>query len=180
MPVTTNYTSLKLPPRTALEVFEMLPEGTLAEVINNTIYMSPAPNFYHQDICLDVAVEIRNFLAKAKSGKCVVAPADVYLDDKNIIQPDIVFISNSNLGIIQDAKIKGVPDLIIEILSTNRKYDLKDKKKLYESFGVPEYFIVDPATKETITYYHDGEKYVQQGSKPGKIKSKLLKKVFSF
>ncbi len=42
---------LKLPPRTAIEVFEMLPEGTLAEVINNIIYMSPAPSFPHQDVC---------------------------------------------------------------------------------------------------------------------------------
>ena len=32
-------------PRTAMEVFEMLPEGTLCQVIDNIIYMSPAPNF---------------------------------------------------------------------------------------------------------------------------------------
>lgn len=120
------------------------------------------------------------FVKEKKLGICVAAPADVYLDDQNIVQPDILFIRKENLGIIQQGKIKGVPDLIIEILSTNRKYDLKDKRKLYESFGVPDYFIVDPSNKETITYYHDGEKYVQQKSKPGKIKSKLLKKVFGF
>jgi len=176
----TTDIKYKLPPRSALEVFEMLPEGTLAEVIDNTIYMPPAPSFSHQDTSLDIAVEIRNFIKEEKIGKCVVAPVDVYLDNNNVVQPDILFISNTNLGIIQDDKIRGIPDLIIEILSSNRKYDLNDKKSLYETFAVKEYFIVDPATKETITYYHDGKKYIQQESKTGKIKSKLLKKVFSF
>ncbi len=105
---------------------------------------------------------------------------NVYLSDKNVVQPDILFIATANLGIIQNGKIKGAPDLIIEILSTNRKYDIEDKKAVYEKFGVKEYFIVDPATKETFSYYHDGAKYIQQETKNGKLKSKLLKKVFSF
>jgi Uma2 family endonuclease len=73
-----------------------------------------------------------------------------------------------------------VPDLVIEILSTNKKYDLEDKKNLYESFGIKEYFVVDPNTKETFTYYHDGQKYIPQKSKNGKARSRLLKKIFSF
>jgi hypothetical protein len=35
------------PPRTIMEVFKMLPEGTLAELINGTIYMSPPPLSRH-------------------------------------------------------------------------------------------------------------------------------------
>jgi len=45
---------------------------------------------------------------------------------------------------------------------------------------VKEYFIIDPVTKQVITYYYNGEKFVQQETKKGKIKSKLLKKTFSF
>ncbi len=119
---------LKLPPRSAMEVFEMLPEGTLAEVINNTIYMPPAPTFSHQVVNLDIAVELRNFMKGKDLGECVVAPIDVYLDDKNVVQPDVLVISKANLAIIKNDKIKGVPDLVIEVLSTNRTYDLKDKK----------------------------------------------------
>jgi len=46
-------------------------------------------------------------------------------------------------------------------------------------FRIPikEYFIIDPSTNETITYYYDGKKHILQEGKPGKIKSKLLKKV---
>lgn len=55
MPVTITYTAAhKLPPRTALQVFELLPEGTLAEVIDNVIYMPPSPDFYYQVVSSDL------------------------------------------------------------------------------------------------------------------------------
>ncbi len=98
----------------------------------------------------------------------------------NALQPDIVFISTANMGIVQYGKIKGSPDLIVEILSTNRKYDEVDKKLIYQRFGVKEYFIVDPSDKSVISYFHDGKKYQLQDSKKGEVKSKILKKTFNF
>jgi Uma2 family endonuclease len=170
----------KAPPRTAMEVFEMLPEGTLAEVINNIIYMSPAPSFQHQTVLTNLVAELNTFIRKNKLGNCVAAPVDVYFDDKNALQPDIVFIKNANLSIVKEGKIKGSPDLIVEVLSPDKKYDIEYKKGVYEKFAVKEYFIVDPANKEVISYLHDGKKFVKQESKKGKIKSLLLKKSFSF
>jgi len=168
-------------PRTAKEVFEMLPEGTLAEVIDNTIYMTPPPLTTHQGLSIKLASLIWFYVEEEKKlGTCLAAPTGVYLDDNNIVEPDILFISNERTSIIKNKGIEGAPDLIIEILSSNRKHDLDRKKNLYEKFGVKEYFIVDPLTKETIAYYYDGKKYIQQESKKGKIKSKLLKKTFSF
>jgi len=157
----------------------MLPEGTLAEVIDNTLYMAPSPVFDHQDVVGDLHTALNSYIKSLKLGKCIIAPMDVFFDNENIVQPDIIFISKDNLGIIHK-KVEGVPDLVVEVLSINRKHDLERKKVLYEKFGVKEYFIVDPTSKETITYYHDGKKYIQQESKKGKIKSKLLKKKFSF
>jgi Uma2 family endonuclease len=180
MPATSTDIQLMLPPRTALEVFDMLPEGTLAEVIDNTIYMPPSPDFEHQDTLGDLYLPIKTYVKALDLGKCVTAPMDVYLNDRNVVQPDILFISTENLGIIKGGKIKGTPDLVIEVLSSNRKYDLENKKAVYESVGVKEYFVVDPDTKETFTWYHDGGKYIQQESKKGEIKSLLLKKTFQF
>jgi len=169
------------PPRTAMEVFEMLPEGTLAEVINNVIYMSPAPSFPHQDVCTHLASLIRLHTFTRRLGKCLASPIDVFFDDKNAFQPDIIFISNENMSIIKDEKIKGAPDFIIEILSQgNKKHDTEKKKPVYEKHGVKEFFIVDPRTKEVITYYLMDKKFVKQESEKGKVKSKLLKESFSF
>ncbi|MCA9011853.1 MAG: Uma2 family endonuclease, partial [Planctomycetaceae bacterium] len=64
--------------------------------------------------------------------------------DNDVVQPDLVVVLAEN-RIITQTRIRGVPDLVIEILSpSNRKYDTELKKQLYEQFGVPEYWIVDP------------------------------------
>jgi hypothetical protein len=39
------------PPRTMMEVFESLPEGTSAQVIENNLVMSPVPLDIHQNYC---------------------------------------------------------------------------------------------------------------------------------
>jgi Uma2 family endonuclease len=168
------------PPRTGMEVFMMLPEGTPAELINDTIYMSPTPNYNHQDLSTELAMQIRSYVKKRNLGNCL-ADTDVFFDNKNVFEPDILFIAKQNMNIVKEGKIKGSPDLIVEILSPgNIDHDKITKKAAYEKFGVKEYFIVDPATKETITWYLTGKKYVKQLSVKGKIKSKLLKKTFSF
>ncbi len=176
---TANF--FKSPPRTAMEVFEMLPEGTLAEVINNVIYMSPAPSFEHQDVSLELAASIRVYASSSNLGKCVVSPIDIYFDDKNVFQPDIIFISNENMDIVKEGKVRGAPDVIVEVLSPgNKKHDTERKKPVYEKFGVKEYFIIDPKTKEVFSYYLSGKQYVKQESSKGKIKSVVLKKTFGF
>jgi hypothetical protein len=50
----------QIPPCSGLEVYMMLPEGTLAELINDTIYMSPTPNFNHQNVSGFLYTQIRN------------------------------------------------------------------------------------------------------------------------
>ncbi|MDQ3847189.1 MAG: Uma2 family endonuclease [Bacteroidota bacterium] len=98
-----------------------------------------------------------------------------------MLQPDIVFTAQENLSIIKDDKIKGVPDLIIEILSPgNPDLDKVVKKEVYEQFGVKEYFIVHPVTKEVIAYQHDGQQYILQQSEYGRITSKILNNYFGF
>jgi Uma2 family endonuclease len=171
----------QLPPRTGMEVYMMLPEGTLAELINDIIYMSPTPDFNHQKISMKLSREISFFVEAGNLGECITAPMDVFFDNKNVLQPDILFIAKENLGIIKNGKVKGAPDLIIEILSPgNKRHDTEKKKAAYEKFGVKEYFVTDPETKETITWYLQNGAYVKQKSEKGKLKSKLLKKTFSF
>lgn len=96
-----------------------------------------------------------------------------------MLNNQILFLK-SNLGIVQDGKVKGAPDLVSKILSIDKNYDLKTKKIIYEKFGVKEYFVINQFTKEVITFYYNGSNYNLQASKEGILKSKLLKKTCSF
>lgn len=169
------------PPRTMLEVFEGLPEGTLCQLINNNLVMSPSPTFEHQDIIMEISRQLSTVVKEKKLGKVVVAPMDVYLDEENVYQPDILFISKDNLNIIKIGKVRGVPDLIIEILSKRtEKYDREDKKAVYEKYGVKEYWIVDPITKSVTGYQLSGNKYKELPSAKGQINSVLLQLQINF
>lgn len=171
------------PPRTIMEVFKMLPQGTLAEVIENTLYMSPTPTGQHQRILKELLVQLDSSIKKAEIGEVFVAPLDVFLDESsNAVQPDLFFIASKNLSIVDpNGHVHGVPDLIIEILSPgNKKHDTVRKKELYEKFGVKEYWIVDPSTKNTIAYSLADNKFISLGEFQGIVQSTLLKQSFIF
>jgi Uma2 family endonuclease len=110
-------------------------------------------------------------------GKVLDAPVDVILDEENVVQPDIIFIVREHLGIVQKRGIMGSPDLVVEILSPSSIYEDRYKKKaLYERFGIPEYWIVDPAYR-TIEVFVLGEGEYQLfsfASEKGTVTSKVI------
>ena len=169
-------------PVTALDVFKMLPQGTRAEVINNVLYMSPSPLYSHQQLVTKLIINIGNHIAGTKMGELIVSPFDVYLEEHvSAVQPDLLFISAKNKGIIKDdGYAHGAPDLIIEILSSNEQRDRLLKKALYEKAGVKEYFIIDPKTKMTEAFVLKGKKYQIVYKKKKYFQSAMLKLEFVF
>lgn len=165
-----------------LEVFKSLPEGTLVQLIENKIIMSPSPIVRHQRISNDINVQLYNFVKQNQLGDVLDAPLDVYLDEQNVFQPDIIFISKVNRGIIQeDGFINGAPDLIIELLSpSTAKYDLNQKKDVYERSGVKEYWIVDPGNKEVQGYFLEERSFGEPIIAKSVIHSRLLDHEFTF
>ncbi|MES2275549.1 MAG: Uma2 family endonuclease [Bacteroidota bacterium] len=154
-------------PRTAMEVFEMLPEGTLCEVIDNALYMSPSPTTDHQDILGEIFLEIATACKKNRYGKVLLSPCDVYLDNgESVVQPDLLFIKEARRAIIEKKGIIGSPDFVIEILSTNLKFDKETKLQLYQRNSIPEYFIIDPETKSVLHYLLVDDAYQLQENKP--------------
>lgn len=167
--------TLAHPPRTILEVWESLPEGTLCELINNKLVMSPAPQNLHQVVLGEIFVEISLFLRKNKIGAVRISPFDVHFSDDNILQPDLLFIRNEKLNSIRNKGLFCAPDLIVEVLSPSSSYvDFKEKKSVYERFGVAEYFIIDPNTKSVDSFYLKDNKYEKQKDVVGEIESKIL------
>jgi Uma2 family endonuclease len=150
------------PPRTIMEVYKMLPEGTLAELINGHIYMSPAPSNKHQRVLKKFLKLVDDFIIKNDLGELFVSPIDIFFDrHSNAVQPDLAFISKENPNQPMDFEpFHGSPDILVEFLSpSNEKHDRFVKKDLYEKFGVKEYWIIDPDTKESFVYQLVENKY---------------------
>ena len=167
--------------QSAVEIFRALPEGTLCEVIENTLYMSPRPTIKHQRIIKRLLMAMENYVQEKKLGE-MFQEVDVFLDEKNAFQPDLLFSSKENFHLMKnDENIEGAPDLIVEVLSpSSRSHDLVKKKAVYERTGVKEYWAIDPETKEATGFAFSSKGYESLPKEKGKIKSLLLKKTFYF
>ena len=120
-------------------------DGKRHEIIEGDHYMTPAPRTKHQRVSGNLATAMISFSKKHHLGLVLTAPCDVIFSDENVVQPDLLFVSAARAAIVTEANIQGAPDLIIEILSeSSRKKDEVTKRKLYERFGVQEYWVVDP------------------------------------
>ena len=116
------------------------PDEERWEVIDGVAYdMSPSPTTRHQLLVTNFSRILGNKLA---GGTCrtFVAPLDVYYDDYNFVQPDIIVVCDEKK--IKD-KIYGPPDLIVEVLSPSTSLkDRREKWSLYERFRVKEYILI--------------------------------------
>ena len=152
-------------------------DGKRYEILNGELIMSPSPTTLHQRVAGKLFIELKTFVEKNNLGEVFISPYDVILNDDDIVQPDIIFVSNENENIITEENIKGSPDLLIEILSPSTGYyDLVEKKDIYEKSGIKEYWIVDPQKKWIEVYSLKQHKYYlfNRIEKKGKIKSIVL------
>ncbi len=133
------------------------PEGERWELIDGVAYnMGPAPSWSHQEISWRLVGRIAACLNDSTC-KGVAAPIDVRLgesataddDTFTVVQPDIVVVCDRDK--IDERGIRGAPDLVVEILSpSSGARDTIEKRALYEHHGVPEYWIVDPETRQVF------------------------------
>lgn len=152
-----------------------LPEGAPHQLLKGELVMSPAPKRIHQKVSGAVYRLMANWCIEKKLGEVYYAPFDVYLDEENVVQPDISFFSNNRLSVLSERGAEAAPDLIVELLSSfNAYYDLRYKLDLYEKFGVAEYFIVDPEDDTVIAYKLENGKYKEQYREKGIIRSAVL------
>ncbi len=135
-------------------------DGLRHEVIDGEHFMTPSPTSYHQLVLQRINIQLFNQIMSTGLGTVFVAPIDVELSEHDIVQPDLVVVLTGN-RIITPTKIKGSPDLLIEILSpSTRDNDRNRKRQSYEAAGVPEYWIADPDEHEVAQLVLTDGKYV--------------------
>ena len=163
---------------TVKELFDMeLEEVYFYELINGYIVKKQTPSPPHQKVVGNLLTLMNNFIKEKQLGKCYVSPIDVFFDNYNNTQPDILFIKTDRLFIVTHDGIMGQPDLIVEVLSPSTyRNDRTVKKDLYCQFGVSEYWIVDPKNQAIEVYALDVDGYTLASFaiEKGEIESKVL------
>ncbi|MFO8100460.1 MAG: Uma2 family endonuclease [Salinibacter sp.] len=144
------------------EDYRRLPEGAPYELICGHLVMSPASTPYHQLIQANLFFELSKVVRERNQGRVVGPPLDVRLDDTTVLQPDLVYLATARVDRIGEQAIEGAPDLVAEILSPATAHrDLTEKKRLYETHGVREYWVVDP-DQQTVEVFGNTEEGFHQ------------------
>ena len=134
-------------PRTKLTVADYMntPDDVRCQLIDGELILAPSLTTRHQRVSVRLFVDLHQFVRMEGLGEACIAPLDVVFPDREVYQPDILFVSNERKGIITEANIQGAPDLVVEILSpSTQRHDRGHKQDVYAERGVREYWIVDP------------------------------------
>jgi Uma2 family endonuclease len=129
------------------------------ELIKGKIFkMSPAPSRVHQEVAGSIFLNLGIFL-KDKPCKVYSAPFDVRFAKESKADKDVFTVLQPDICVICDkSKLDargciGAPDLVVEVLSPgNSKMELLNKYKVYEEFGVKEYWVVSQSDQNILIY----------------------------
>jgi len=125
----------------------------LVELIDGEVYVTPSPTPDHQRIVGRVFRALGDALAATGNGEVFFAPLDVVLDDATIMVPDIVVVLAERARIVSKKQLEGAPSMVVEVASpSTRRVDSGVKRDRFARAGVPEYWLLDPASGTALRY----------------------------
>lgn len=144
-------------PKLTYEDLLLFPDdGRRHEIIDGEHFVTPSPHTRHQWVSQNLNRLLDRHVREHRLGRVYYAPVEVVLSDVDVVEPDLLFISEARLAIVE-AVVRGAPDLVVEITSpSTRRQDEVLKRGLYERAGVPEYWLVDPEA-ETVKVFRRRE-----------------------
>jgi Uma2 family endonuclease len=134
-------------------------DGQRHELIDGEHYVTPSPNTKHQVVLGNLHLLVGSWLQQHPVGRVFFAPFDVVVSRFDVVEPDLLYMSNARAAeILTAANVQGVPELVVEIGSpSTRKRDETIKRRLYDRSGVAEYWVVDPELDRVRVYRREGE-----------------------
>jgi Uma2 family endonuclease len=149
-------------PRKTVDDLMALPDDVRAELIGGEIYVTPSPTPDHQAVLWNLIRLLGNWAAARRPGRGF-PELDVHLPSGDVVRPDVVFVAKENLSIVTD-RVRGAPDLLVEIVSRNHpERDRIVKRDLYARNGVREYWIVEREDGAVQVLALDGASHAPAG-----------------
>jgi len=141
------------------DFLEWCDEDTRAEWVSGEIIMASPISKRHQDISNFLIKVMGFYIEKHKLGELMVAPFQMKLGDISSREPDLFFVASNHLDRFKDTYLDGPADMAVEIISKESiNRDRGEKFIEYETFGIPEYWLIDPIRKQADFYrlHQDG------------------------
>lgn len=162
-------------PYTAEDLASTPDDGRRYEVIGGELIVSPAPSTKHQRVSFRLSRILGDFLIRTAAGEAFAAPIDVVLGKHDIVQPDLIVILNRHADRVTESGIEGAPDIAIEITShSSQRIDRIRKSATYATYGVPEYWIVDPENETVLVQSLVDGRYQPEENREGRVRSGQL------
>jgi Uma2 family endonuclease len=84
--------------------------NTPCQLINGELIMSPSPPPRHQIVLSNLNDVIKSYSNKV-DGLVLFSPLDLHIDNKNVFQPDLIFLSKSQRRFVTERGVEGPPEL---------------------------------------------------------------------
>jgi Uma2 family endonuclease len=119
------------------------------ELLHGRVVMEPPAGWPHGRIEARIVARLDAFAEAQRSGLVFGSSQGFELPSGDTVEPDVAFVSAARWTRAPKPRpgkfLRVVPDLIVEILSPGTaSRDRGEKKGIYESNGVREYWLVDP------------------------------------
>ncbi len=140
------------------DLARMPDDGHRYELLDGTLLVTPAPAWGHQLITLAMAKFLDDIAPPDL--RVVIAPFDVTFGRRDTtLQPDVLV---GRFDDFTEANLPTAPLLAVEVRSPSTAViDKTLKKAAYARFGVPSYWLLDPAARTFVAFeLRDGE-YVE-------------------
>lgn len=139
---------------TVEEFFRLAPEDRKAELINGIMEIPMPPLDIHERLFAYLLRLIGSYVEELVLGEVRGSRTPVVLDEFYAPEPDILFVAQNRLSILQEKGVMGAPDFIIEILSGGTaRNDRGAKFRAYERAGVRELWLIDPYGPAGTDFY---------------------------
>src|SRR2546423_3111075 len=155
--------------------YVLFPEdGQQHELIGGEHYVTPPPKISHQAISGNLYWLIRSYLEEHPIGHVYSAPLDVIFSNYDVVEPDLLYVSNERAAKVLRDWVHGPPELVVEIASpSTRKRDETIKRRLYERWGVSEYWVLDPEIERIRIYRRAGELFARAEERSSEANDEL-------
>jgi Uma2 family endonuclease len=143
--------------------FVALEEDDLRELIDGELVEVEVPTDVHEYIVFRLCAFLGAWALPRKAGIGFASGYKVRITDRRGVMPDVQFYRAGNRfpGRTRLGLVSGHPDLAVEIVSdSSARYDRMTKLAWYASIGVPEYWIVDPASRMLERLVLQGDRYL--------------------